>query len=98
MSAFAHALRTVMGTLRLSPTQIAISLGNTLAVEIEALAAGRRRANFQDVRRLGGLVRNSPALKAALFQAYLEDRYGPEWLELLRQQPDARRSAPFEAA
>lgn len=99
MSAFAKALNTVIVTLRLSPKQIAVSLGNTLASDIQALADGRRKASFQDVRRLVGLLRDSPALKASLFQAYLEDRYGPEWLELLRQQQqEARRPAPSEAA
>lgn len=58
-----------------------------LRSELAALKAGVRPANIKDVQRLAALVpEQDPEWRAALFQSFLEDEYGREWVELLINQ------------
>lgn len=85
MTAFSDAFNSLLRELNLNTRQVAIQLGNTLPADVAALAAGTRRANFADVRRISHLVvpKDKPEWRAALFRSYLSDEYGEEWLRAL---------------
>ena len=83
MTAFSKTLRTVLELLGTNSERAARAT-MMLRSEVSALASGARPPNFEDVRRLAGMVpENQPDWKAALFHAFLEDEYGREWVELL---------------
>jgi len=82
-TAFSKTLRAILRLLGTTRERVARAT-MMLPAEVSALSTGGRRANFQDVKRLGNMLPDDhPEWKAALFHSYLEDEYGPEWADLL---------------